>query len=169
MSHISLMSGPIASRTTRTRRTSSAGDGLPGSAICVFISTKPLSTSRRAAVAACVVGQPAAQRAGGIGRHPVARAAEQLPQRLLQRLALDVPQRDVDRRQRQREDAAGPAGIAGGGAQLAQRSPRSAAGPRRSISAPSSSTARAQRAGQRAAVEGEADALDAAVGLRCAG
>ena len=58
MSHISLMSGPIASRTTRTRRTSSAGDGLPGSAIWVFISMKPLSTSRRAAVAACASVSP---------------------------------------------------------------------------------------------------------------
>ena len=49
MSHISLMSGPIASRTTRTRRTSSAGVGLPGRPIWVFISRKPFCSRMRAA------------------------------------------------------------------------------------------------------------------------
>ena len=41
-------------------------------------------------------------------------AAQKLPERLVERLALDVPQRGVDGRQRQGEDAARPAaGIAG--------------------------------------------------------
>ena len=128
MSHISLMSGPIASRTTRTRRTSSAGVGLPGSAIWVFISRSP-SAPGRAAVG-LVVRQAAAQRARGIGRHAIATAAEKLPQRLVQRLALDVPQRDVDRRERQREDAAGPANRRARRAAWHDRLDR-AAGPRR--------------------------------------
>src|SRR3982750_2794660 len=112
MSHISLMSGPIASRTTRTRRTSSAGVGWPGSAIWVFISRKPFWI--RICAVRLVVRQAAAQRARGIGRHAIAMAAQKLPEGLVEGLALDVPQRGVDGRERQGEDAARPtAGIAG--------------------------------------------------------
>ena len=61
--------------------------------------------------------QVAPQRAARIGRHPLARPAEQFPQRLAERLAADVPQRDVDRRQRQGEHPGRP-GAARRGAQL---------------------------------------------------
>ena len=49
MSHISLMSGPIASRTRTMRSTSLAGVVSPGRASCVFISRKPRSFRRAAA------------------------------------------------------------------------------------------------------------------------
>ena len=49
-----------------------------------------------------------AEAEGGIDRHARMRAAEQPPHRLFQRLALDVPQRDVDRGERMR----GIAGLA---------------------------------------------------------
>ncbi len=58
ISHISLMSGPIAARMVRMRRNSSLTAGWPGSASCVFISVKPLSTNRRAAVSAFVSLRP---------------------------------------------------------------------------------------------------------------
>src|SRR5207244_1671177 len=45
--------------------------------------------------------------------YPVAMAAQELPQRLLERLGLDVPERDVDRRESEREDAARPAAVGG--------------------------------------------------------
>ena len=46
---------------------------------------------------------------GRVDRHAVARAAEQPPHRLAQRLALDVPQREIDRRDRMRRVAGLPA------------------------------------------------------------
>ena len=49
------------------------------------------------------------QRTARVGRHFVTRTAKQFRQRQIQRLALDVPQRNVDGRERQRENAAGPA------------------------------------------------------------
>ena len=122
-----------------------------------------LVTSRRAAVAACASVSPRRSEPGGIGLDPVARAAEQLPQRLLQRLALDVPQRDVDCRDRQRVDARAT-GIAGRRAQLAQ----DGLDPHRVLADQQRAQfidRAAQRAGERAAVEGEANAFDAGVGL----
>ena len=80
----------------------------PGSANWVFISPKTLVDQTGARAWRLLIGQPAPQRARSIGRHPVATPAEQFPQRLLQRLALDVPQRDVDRRERQRKNPPGP-------------------------------------------------------------
>ena len=118
MSHISLMSGPIASRTTRTRRDFLGRRRIAGQRHLGLHLAKTLLQQDPRGALRLVVGEPAPQRAGGIGRHPVAMAAEQLPERLVERLALDVPQRDVDGRQRQGEDAARPAGIAGAGAQL---------------------------------------------------
>jgi hypothetical protein len=61
--------------------------------------------------------QTAHQGAAGISRDPLAGAAQQFPQRLVQRLAADVPQRHVERGVGQVEDAAG-SGRAGGRAQL---------------------------------------------------
>ncbi len=61
--------------------------------------------------------EAAPERAARIGRDPVAPAAQQLPQRQAERLPLQIPQRDVDRRHRQRQDA-GRAGLAGRIAQL---------------------------------------------------
>ena len=46
------------------------------------------------------------QRAARVGGNPVAAAAQQLPQREAERLALDVPQRHVDRRHGHRHDPA---------------------------------------------------------------
>jgi len=48
MSHISAISGPIASRTRRMRSTSMAGEVSPGSASCVFIWLNPKPLSRAA-------------------------------------------------------------------------------------------------------------------------
>ena len=50
MSHINLMSGPIASRILTMRSTSMAGVVSPGSASCVFISRQPFSFSVAAAL-----------------------------------------------------------------------------------------------------------------------
>jgi hypothetical protein len=57
------------------------------------------------------------QGAARVGDDAIAQAAEQRVHRLAERLAAQVPARDVDGRQREREDAAG-AGGAGGPAQL---------------------------------------------------
>ena len=43
-----------------------------------------------------------------VGRHPVAKAAEQSRERLAECLAVGVPDRDVERRQREVQQAAGP-------------------------------------------------------------
>ncbi len=61
--------------------------------------------------------EPAHQRAAGIGRDPLACAAEQSPQWQVQRFAADVPQRHVECRQGQVKNAAGSR-RAGSGAQL---------------------------------------------------
>ncbi len=50
MSHISRMSGPIASRILTMRSTSIAGVVSPGNASCVFISRQPLSFKVAAAL-----------------------------------------------------------------------------------------------------------------------
>ena len=111
------------------------------------------------------VGQAAPQRAGRIGRHPIPMAAQKLPQRLFQRLALDVPQRDVDGRRREGENPARPAGIAGAGAQFRghRLDPQRIHADRQFgefIDRP------AQAAGHPAAVKRDRDALDAAVGAQ---
>jgi hypothetical protein len=88
----------------------------------------------------------------------------QLPQGLLQRLALDVPQRHVDRRQGQGEDAGGAARIARGKAQLAHdrldQQRVLAHGQRAEFI-----DRAAQRPGHRAAIERQADAFDARIGV----
>ena len=113
------------------------------------------------------VGQPTTQRAGRIGRNPIARTAKQLPQRLLQCLALDVPQRNVDRGHRQRVDTRA--------ARIARRRtelPQDRLDPQRVL--PDDQRAQfidraAQRAGQRTTVERDPNALDAGVGLQAKG
>ena len=85
---------------------------------CVFICLKPISTRRGPASRQIVQRVRAHEGAAGVGGSAVASAAEHGVQTdLTQRLALDVPQRDVDGRQRQREDAAGT-GARGGAPQL---------------------------------------------------
>ena len=112
-----------------------------------------------------VMRQVATERAGRVGRHPVAVATEQLPDRLLQRLALDVPERDVDGRMRQREDAARPAGIAGAIAQLAH----DLLDPQRILADGELGQfldGDLKAAGHLATIEGDADAFDAVVGAQ---
>ncbi len=58
MSHISLMSGPIASRISRRRSISLAGVVSPGRASWVFISRQPLSLSVAAALTTVSSGKP---------------------------------------------------------------------------------------------------------------
>ena len=54
-------------------------------------------------------GQRAHQRTAGIGRNAIAKTAQQLCHRQSQRLAANVPQRRINGRQRQGEDAGGTA------------------------------------------------------------
>src|SRR5262249_2608130 len=110
-----------------------------------------------------VVGEAATKRSGRVGVDAVARAAEQLPQRLVQRLALDVPQRNVDRRLRKRVYT-GATGVTGRGAQFAQDrldALRIVADGQGAEFIDRS----AQRAGHGAAVERKANAFDALVRL----
>ena len=148
---------PHAADFLRRRRV--AGQGHLG-----FHLDKPLVHQPARGGGGLLVGQAPAQRSAGIGRHPIAHPAEQLPQRLFQRVALDVPQRQVDRRQRQQEDAGGAAIVAGGEAQLA--------GDRLDAQRVVADDQRAefvhrdaQRTGHRAAVERQADPLDPGIGL----
>jgi len=102
------------------------------------------------------------QGAARVGGHALARAPYHLPQRQIQRLAPDVPQRDIDGRDGERQNASGPA-TRGGSAQLGMNR----LGAKRIFTDRQGSErldCLLQRAGQRGAEKGVADAFDAGVG-----
>ena len=121
----------------------------------------------RAGFGEIVHGMRAHQGPARIGGHAVAMAAEQRGERLAEGLALDVPQRDVHRGEREPEDAAGPGAPRrlpelGGDRLAAQR-----------VLADGEARERihrfAQRPRQRAAEEGEADAGQSLIGAELEG
>ena len=101
---------PTASRTARSRATSSLTCGLP---TLIFAPLKPAccaaSVSRTSVVGRQV--QPAAL--GGVHRDALLGAAGGAPQRLAVAPAAPVPQRGVDRGQRQAGDRADAGGVGG--------------------------------------------------------
>ena len=126
-----------------------------------------MSTRARSGVLQVGGGKIAHQGAAGVGGGAVAVAAEQGVHRLVERLALQVPQRQVDSRHGQGENAAGP-GAAGRSAQLVgdaldvQRVLAHHEGAQRLDGFP-------QRLGQRAAEEGQPDARQPVVGAQFKG
>ena len=90
-------------------------DGIEGIGVTFYGGA--ITASLKRAVDDLVERQVAPERAARIGRDALTCPAEQFPPRLAERLAADVPQRNVDRRQRQGEHSGRP-GAPGRGAQL---------------------------------------------------
>src|SRR5689334_20582927 len=100
----SFTSGPTASRTAATRRTSSAmtssiGRGSPRERMATDRHLQAPETLRDPELGGGgeLVALEEAEAEGRIDRHLGARTAQQAPQRLAERPGLQVPQRDVER------------------------------------------------------------------------